>query len=481
MWAVCLCGVLVRFLLYHAGAPTYLEEHLELTNPTTSYVHLKECLFLLDAGTSPYEGGTCRYPPLLLFLLYPLRHSPRLAHFTFVVVVDVVVALLLRLLVVRYMTARRRYSSAWADAARNPKDFSFEASKSCTSSGLEDVISPAFVGLSYLLNPFTIASCLAHSFQNVQHLAFISAVVFAAGGRGGAAAGAVALALYVCPYTPIVLVVPVAYLAFKQRGCATAPVEDLKYVRSKDKALFERPFVGYLIRFAVVVGVLFCCLLGASLALMGGSSHFIQASFISVLTVQDFTPNVGIWWYIFIEVFDRYRALFLVAFHGHILFYPLPLHLRLAQQGPSGAWVACVAATGIIMLYKPYPTASDFGLVLSMMLVHPDLISEAKTMFAFLLSGLTFGLSMFPSMAAVWLTRNAGNANFLYNMTLVVNIFGSLLLCEFVKSGMMLRRRQNTSAFCRGVISDVVESALTTARPAQKPKPTAPKAKAKVR
>lgn len=33
-----------------------------------------------------------------------------------------------------------------------------------------------------------------------------------------------------------------------------------------------------------------------------------------------------------------------------------------------------------------------------------------------------FGLSMVPTMVAVWLGRNAGNANYLYNMTLVVNV-----------------------------------------------------------
>ena len=47
---------------------------------------------------------------------------------------------------------------------------------------------------------------------------------------------------------------------------------------------------------------------------------------------------------------------------------------------------------------------------------------RGREYFAFLLSGVMFGLSMVPTMVAVWLGRNAGNANYLYNMTLVVNV-----------------------------------------------------------
>merc|ERR1712048_1163938 len=80
--------------------------------------------------------------------------------------------------------------------------------------------------------------------------------------------------------------------------------------------------------------------------------------------------------------------------------------------------------------------------------------------FAFLLSGMLFGLVMFPTMTVVWLGRNAGNANFLYNMTLVINVFGGLLLTEWIKAGMQLRRRQHIRAFCREVILTVVGQVL---------------------
>merc|ERR1712039_838254 len=112
-------------------------------------------------------------------------------------------------------------------------------------------------------------------------------------------------------------------------------------------------------------------------------------------------------------------------------------------------------------LFKPYPTASDYCLMLSVLVIQAELIRESEKQFAFLLSGTMFGLSMFPIMTAVWLGRNAGNANFLYNMTLVVNLFGSFLLGEWLRASMKLRRRQHNLAFCRKVILDALDDALT--------------------
>jgi len=99
--------------------------------------------------------------------------------------------------------------------------------------------------------------------------------------------------------------------------------------------------------------------------------------------------------------------------------------------------------------------------MLSALLIPAELARESEHNFAFLLSGLLFGLCMAPTMAAVWLTRNAGNANFLYNMTLVINVFGCLLVTEWLRAGLKLRRRERIGCFCREVLLDALDKALT--------------------
>eukprot|EP00419_Tripos_fusus_P002671 CAMPEP_0172682836 /NCGR_PEP_ID=MMETSP1074-20121228/18437_1 /TAXON_ID=2916 /ORGANISM="Ceratium fusus, Strain PA161109" /LENGTH=475 /DNA_ID=CAMNT_0013501583 /DNA_START=99 /DNA_END=1526 /DNA_ORIENTATION=+ len=439
----------------------------------TDHVQLKECQFLLHIGASPYAGDSCHLPPLLLLPLFPLRHAPALTQFTLIVAVDIAVAVLLRLLATQYASARVRAGKSWAEAtvkvqkdenSKGPKPMDLTAA----TSTLQDVLSPAFIGLCYFLNPFVIASCLAHSLQNFHHLALCCALGLAGYGRAGLAAAALALAVYLFPPTPLVLFLPCAYLAFAQHedlhcGKSTEDAGELQrsFVRSSSYAIADAGFLPYLLRFALAMAALLVCLYGASAATMGGDMQFLQASLVSVVAVRDLTPNVGIWWYIFIEVFDRYRILFLIAFHGHLLFYPVPLHVRIGRHRPTGPWLHAMASMSIVSLFKAYPTASDFALMLSTLLIPAELARESEHNFAFLLSGLLFGLCMAPTMAAVWLSRNAGNANFLYNMTLVVNVFGCLLVTEWLRSGLKLRRRERVGCFCREVLLDELDKALS--------------------
>jgi len=471
MWIGSIVGVSLRLLLYVANVSQMLEEHLEVNSPITSHVRLKEGLFFLRNGISPYAGDTCHHPPLVLIFLQQLDQMSHWAHFIFLICIDVVTALLLRKLAVYYQEARQQAGSPWADASQAllAKE---ELPEIQVAQGIEDVISPAFVGLFYLLNPLTVASCVALSLQNLQHLFFTLAIVCAAAGRGGLSAAGVALALYVCPFTPVLLVLPCACLAHRQRQ----PVRSDELKASSQYAALAKGktvnygFLFYCVTFAIVVLALFACLLGASAACMGGELQFLEASFLSVLSIRDLTPNTGFFWYFFIEVFQRYYMLFVFAFHAHLLFYSVPLHLRLGGYAPTGPFIHCSAALGMIALFKPYPTASDYALMVSAMLIQAELIRECQRHFAFLLSGLMFGLSMVPTMVAVWLGRNAGNANYLYNMTLVVNVFGTLTLSEWVKAGMRLRKRQFRLAYFRDVVLTLVDEVAAN--------PAAAKAKA---
>lgn len=49
-----------------------------------------------------------------------------------------------------------------------------------------------------------------------------------------------------------------------------------------------------------------------------------------VATYSDLTPNIGIFWYFFMEVFDRFIPYFLFILHLHPVIYVVPIYLRLA-------------------------------------------------------------------------------------------------------------------------------------------------------
>jgi GPI-anchor transamidase subunit U len=53
----------------------------------------------------------------------------------------------------------------------------------------------------------------------------------------------------------------------------------------------------------------------------GNSWEFLSSTYGVQLLLPDLTPNVGLWWYFFIEMFDSFREFFLGVFWLHLVGY----------------------------------------------------------------------------------------------------------------------------------------------------------------
>jgi phosphatidylinositol glycan class U len=97
-------------------------------------------------------------------------------------------------------------------------------------------------------------------------------------------------------------------------------------------------------------------------AFLTGSWDFLAATYGVRLLLPDLTPNVGLWWYFFIEMFDSFREFFLGVFWLHAASYMPGLTIRLHKQP---LFVACTL-TGIFAVFTPYPSIADAALYLSL-------------------------------------------------------------------------------------------------------------------
>ena len=88
-----------------------------------------------------------------------------------------------------------------------------------------------------------------------------------------------------------------------------------------------------LVRFAVRNAGVFAAavagLLGLSYVVTGSSWEFLYSTYGVHLLLPDLTPNVGLWWYFFIEMFDSFREFFLCVFQLHLLIYVGGLCIRI--------------------------------------------------------------------------------------------------------------------------------------------------------
>lgn len=132
-------------------------------------------------------------------------------------------------------------------------------------------------------------------------------------GRGIAAVLALAMASYLSLY-PVLLLPPMVLLAH----------DSLPAAKKKGRSLGS---------FAAVLTAVFtvaAAVLGAlSWGITGGSWEFLASTYGVHLLLPDLTPNVGLWWYFFIEMFDSFREFFLCVFQLHLAVYLAGLCLRL--------------------------------------------------------------------------------------------------------------------------------------------------------
>lgn len=202
------------------------------------------------------------------------------------------------------------------------------------------------VAAAYLFNPFTVANCLGRSTNSFTNTAIIYAIQCAVTDSYVNSMLALACASYFSLY-PILLFPPLVLLCYDRKK--TRQITNKK--ESDDTARTVKFSAQHLGVFAI--GVL--TLLVASYFISGCSWSFIPATYGAQLLVADLTPNVGLWWYFLIEIFDSFREFFIGAFWLQLVGYVCALTIRLRTQ----PLFVLTTSLGIFAIFKPYPSISD--------------------------------------------------------------------------------------------------------------------------
>ncbi|GAA5995857.1 GPI-anchor transamidase subunit GAB1 [Rhodotorula paludigena] len=369
-------------LALHPTWPRSLAARNELATPLSALQRLQEGHHLathLPTPLNPYEAGAVHHPPLALALLGPLTdpHSPQPAlSWAAWIAADVLTAWALA----RVADRRKRRPLVVDDG--------------------EQQWTGAWVAALYLFHPFAIATTLARSTTSFSNLFLALALSSAVEGSLITAAFHLSLATHLSLY-PVLLLPPlilVVHLA------TNSPASSERAPRSRFSCAVEGvlAFVGHQ---AVLL---------ALSRWLTGSWAFLSSVYGVILTIPDLTPNIGLAWYFFIEMFDHFRAFFLVVFALHPLAYvaPLTIHYR------KDPLFAAVLLIGAISLLKSYPSLGDWSLWHALLGCYSELLPHVTSPLFHSLLPL-YALLLLPSFSHLWLGSNSGNANFFYASTLV--------------------------------------------------------------
>ena len=285
---------------------------------------------------SPYDGGIFHQAPLLLplFSILPAAVQIGLASGILYTIIDLLNAYALGTI---------------ADSAEST------STRFYTSPRKDDRLSGDIISAAYLFNPFTVAACLGLSTSIFTNMAIIHSISSALDKQNFRSMFALAMASYLSMY-PALLLPPLAILCW-DRTIITGAVQ--KSAVASIQTL--------LTTFSATLATLF----GASY-ITTGSWSFVSATYGFHLLVPDLTPNAGLWWYFFIEIFDSFRAFFLGVFWLHLASYVGGLTLRLRRQ----PLFVMTTLLGMFAILKPYPSISDVSLYLAFLPLYKHIFSR---------------------------------------------------------------------------------------------------------
>ncbi|XP_022159507.1 phosphatidylinositol glycan anchor biosynthesis class U protein-like isoform X2 [Momordica charantia] len=436
-WIWMILSVIFRLILIYFPNLN-LFSRPEVSTPLTSIRRLAEGYWLKQSSMSPYAGSMYHGSPMLLSLLGPLtvkriegQPDHLLCSFAFVVA-DVLSALLIRAI-------GQNLQRAYYQSLRLLK---INLSKNSEIFPAGDIAS-----LVYLWNPFTIVACVGLSTSPIENLAVVLTLFGASKGQVSLAAFGFVMATHLSLY-PIILIIPVVLLLgngldapprklFSQKSCSRGvdgPSSDScsrqeEMINQPEPNIFSLRPVIYFLLWVSLFSTYLLLLCGVSLKQFGGLWEMFRSTYGFILTVQDLSPNIGVLWYLFAEVFEFFRDFYLIVFHINILFMIMPLSIRLHHRPLFLAFVLL----SVSAMLKSYPSVGDSALYLSFMGLFVDELVDLE--FSFFLFCGYIGISLLsPVMHNLWIWRGTGNANFYFANAMAYACFQIVLVVESVST-----------------------------------------------
>nr|XP_006819314.1 PREDICTED: phosphatidylinositol glycan anchor biosynthesis class U protein-like [Saccoglossus kowalevskii] len=356
-----LLAVGVRFLLLRSSVAEWLSNRVEIVTPITSWDGVTEGLSLFENGISPYSGDVFHETPLALLMFHYMKN----------ISYD------------RQISMRKKI-------AKDANTILIKFSNLCEI--------PDQVAALYLLNPYTIATCVAKSTILLNNLAITIAILYTLKGNRAISTLAIAIATYQSLY-PAMLIAPCAvFLAQKDKL-------DIDY---------KSPKIMVSIAKTICVFVVWLAWLLLLSYLMFSSADFLYSTYGFILSVPNLRPNMGVFWYFFTEMFEHFRVFFLFVFQINVFIYTVPLLVKLKNHPLLVMYLQCA----LIAIFKSYPSFGDTVIYLALLPVWSHVFTYLKNS---LVVGVMYVVSSVLAFVVwhLWIYSGSANANFFFAMTLV--------------------------------------------------------------
>lgn len=375
-------GTLLRLAVFEKvpSLSTILDQFVLFSTPINSYRSLNEGIFLLSNNMNPYTNGEIlHHPPILLWTFNILKNSHIDDNFNvnfLYAIVDALICLQL-IKINKLLNKEERFSSLK-------------------------------IACFYLFNPFTILTTLSKSTYLFNNLVVVSMLGSLMTNNFNFAIILLSISSYLV-YSSWPLLIPIIFYIYKTHGCS-------------------RTFKA-LITYVISIFLLFAI----SYYLCDNSTNFIYLCYASIIKFKKITPNLGLWWYFFTEIFEFFTNFYLAIFNIYNFIFVIPLTMRFIVTGNKMSLIFVIwISIGLINFSKPYPVLADYSLFYSSVFLFKPIFEYLK--FTLLVSYLILIIVLLqaPIFYVVWMLLYSGNANFFYAISLVLGIVSMIIMSDFL-------------------------------------------------
>ncbi|XP_062400624.1 phosphatidylinositol glycan anchor biosynthesis class U protein [Sardina pilchardus] len=423
---VLIVAVTIRAALFRSSLAEIISERVEVVSPLNAWKRVVEGLALLDLGVSPYSGDVFHETPLIIYLFHFVIDYVEIVY----MLADCITAVALYLAVQHYNKNVFRKQKTTLEFDKYPHDC-----LELMRTPKEMFYIPLKVAMFYLWNPFTILSCVAKSTCGLNNAVIALFILSTIKGSALLSAIFLALATYQSIY-PLTLFAP-ALIYLLQRQYIPVNFRNTRFWLLASQYAFM--YFGSLL---VIVCLSFFLL---------SSWDFIPSVYGFILSVPDLTPNIGLFWYFFAEMFEHFRLFFICVFQINVFFYSIPLSIKLKEH-PVFLMFMQIA---VISIFKSYPTVGDIALYMAFLPVWNHLYRFLRNIFLVCCVLLACS-ALFPVLWHLWIYAGSANSNFYYAITLLFNVAQILLVSDYfyaylrrehhLKHGLYLKRKDGGEA-----------------------------------
>lgn len=380
---VLVIGALLRFsvFMWIPNLSSVLDQFSLFATPINSYRSLNEGIYLLSNGLNPYKHGEIlHHPPILLKFFEVLKSSQIDDNLNTILCYSFLdVLICLQLIKVNKLLNK------------------------------ENGFTPFKIACFYMFNPFTLLTSFAKSTYLINNLVVVSIFSCLMKNQLEAAIVLLSFSAYLTYYSWYLLF-PICYYIYKSE--------------KKISCVLRANLL-----FITCISILFAI----SYKLSNNSFNFIKLCYLTLIQFKKMTPNLGLWWYFFTEIFESFNDFYLSVFNLYSFTFILPIAVRFTTPNNKMSilfvlWILI----GLINFGKPYPVLADYSLFYSTVFLFKPYFTFLKFNPIVSYVALFVVLLQSPSFYIVWMVLNSGNANFFYAISLAVHLVDGVILSDFI-------------------------------------------------